>query len=291
MEVLDARLQALGTRGIIATIIILWIVVIVSDLTTGPQLSFTLFYLMPIGLAAWYLGWRGGWAMALVGTLAWFLCDLLNGIVWTSQLVRYWNTAVRGGVFLVVAYAISMLSEQLEHEKELARTDALTGLSNWREFAELAVRELARARRYKTPVTLAYFDVDNFKTINDTLGHEAGNTFLREIALVLKQAFRITDVIARMGGDEFVVLLPDQSQDGAEVAISKVRSELAALCAQYQARPGFSIGVVTAIVAPTHVEDLVKVADNLMYEVKGEGKSGCRFALFAADRSETAGVD
>lgn len=281
VEELDARLEALGTRGIIGVIIVLWILVIGSDLNTGPQLSFTLFYLMPIGIAAWYLGWRAGLAMALFGTFAWFVGDIVNGIAWTSQPVRYWNTAVRAGVFLVVAYAIAMLRYVIEEERDLARTDPLTGVSNWRHFSELAIRELSRARRYKKPIALAYVDVDNFKAVNDTLGHEAGNAVLRDIASAMTKSLRLTDVIARVGGDEFVLLLPDQGMEGAKAALAKVNHDLDAVREKYARSVGFSIGVIVATEAPAHVEALVQSADALMYQVKASGKSSIDFAILA----------
>lgn len=279
-----------GTRGIIATIIVLWIAVITADAVTGPQLSFTLFYLMPVGIAAWYLSWRAAVIMALFGTFAWYVGDVVNGVAWTTQSVRYWNTFMRGGIFLVVAYAIAMLRYVLSHERDLARTDSLTGVSNWRHFSELAIRELSRARRYKKPITLAYIDVDNFKTVNDTRGHEAGNLILREIAVALQSTLRLTDVVARVGGDEFVVLLPDQDQSGAEVAIEKLRHSLISVSEKHRNMVGFSMGVVTADPAPADIEVLVHAADNLMYDVKTGGKAGCKFAVLEGDRTESAGV-
>jgi diguanylate cyclase (GGDEF)-like protein len=279
VEWIDARLQGWGARGIIATIGVLWILVIVADYVTGPQLSLTLFYLMPIGVAAWYLGWRAGLAMALFGTATWFLSDLANGMAWSSEGVRYWNTAVRGGVFLVLAYVIAMLRHILDQERDLARTDSLTGVSNWRHFSELAEREMSRARRYRKPISLAYIDVDDFKKINDTDGHMAGDELLRLIAKALGGAMRLTDVVARVGGDEFVILLPDQDQAGARTAIDKVQSALDALADSHDNRIGFSIGVVTAAEAPQHVETLVKAADSLMYGVKAGGKCNGVFQL------------
>jgi diguanylate cyclase (GGDEF)-like protein len=227
--------------------------------------------------------------MAILGAVAWLVGDVLNGMQSASVGVRLWNVSVRGGVFFVTAYSISMLRYAFYHERELARTDALTGTSNWRDFCEVAGREIARAQRSKLPMTLAYFDIDNFKIVNDTAGHDEGNVILREVADTLKRTVRTADVVARIGGDEFVVLFPDQNQDGASAAIRKTRVELDALCGRYNDAIGFSIGVVTAIVAPENIDALVQAADALMYEVKADGKSGCRFALYAGAPSRPEG--
>jgi diguanylate cyclase (GGDEF)-like protein len=256
------------------------VLVLAADFGTNPRLTFTLFYLAPIGIASWYLGWRAGLLMAIFGSLVWPLGDYLTNDDTTSA-IRFWNGAVRSGVFLVIAYVIGMLRHVLDHERELARTDALTGVPNWRHFSELAARELSRARRYRRPISLAYIDVDNFKHVNDTLGHEAGNEVLREIAVALQSSLRLTDMVARVGGDEFVVLLPDQGSDGAATALAKVRRDLTALCerSHRHASIGFSIGVITALNAPAEIETLIHAADALMYGVKSEGKADCRFGL------------
>ena len=279
---MDARLREWGARGIIATIVMLWIAIIVADYVTGPQFSLTLFYLIPVGIAAWYLGWRNAVLNAVLGTLAWYAVDYTNGMSYSAEAVRYWNTIIRLGVFLVMGYALAMLRYVLNHERDLARTDSLTGVSNWRHFSELATRELSRARRYRKPITLAYVDVDNFKRVNDSRGHDAGNAVLCEIAAVMQNTFRLTDVVARAGGDEFVILLPDQDQKGARVAIEKVERALGAMTDASNGVIGFSFGVVTANSAPMDVETMVQAADALMYDVKEAGKSGSRYSELEA---------
>jgi diguanylate cyclase (GGDEF)-like protein len=140
------------------------------------------------------------------------------------------------------------------------------------------------------PITLAYVDIDNFKAVNDTLGHDAGDALLRSVAKSLTGSLRITDIVARVGGDEFVFILPDQDQDGARIALSKVQRELGDLVLRSNATIGFSIGVVTALPAPNAVETMVQAADALMYQVKQEGKSGARFAMLEGSGAERRGT-
>jgi diguanylate cyclase (GGDEF)-like protein len=111
------------------------------------------------------------------------------------------------GMFLVVVVVLSSLRGAWEREKIHARTDSLTGVSNARAFFEVAAVELARARRYQRPFTIAYLDLDNFKQVNDRFGHEVGDDLLQIVARTLREGSRASDFVARMGGDEFVVLL------------------------------------------------------------------------------------
>ncbi len=289
VEWLDARLSTRSPRAIAWIIVALWVVVVIADVTTGPQLALSLFYLAPIGIASWYLGWHAGLGMCAFGTIAWYTADLLTGLDVTTHAIRFWNTSIRASIFLIVTYSLAMLRYRISVEGDLARTDALTGLSNWRHFSELSTRELARAKRYGTPVTLAYLDLDNFKRVNDSMGHEAGDALLRDIGDVLRRGLRVTDIAARVGGDEFVIMFPDLDRDRAEHAVAKVNAGLQALCRRAP-ELGFSIGVVTATHPPQDVELLVRAADSLMYEVKAEGKGRVRFAAFAGPTVTAGGI-
>ena len=107
-----------------------------------------------------------------------------------------------------------------------SRSDPLTGVANSRVFLELLKREIARARRYKRPLTLAYLDLDNFKSVNDILGHAMGDKVLQTVVSTVNANIRVTDVVGRLGGDEFVLLLPETDMQGARSGRSCVRSEV-----------------------------------------------------------------
>jgi diguanylate cyclase (GGDEF)-like protein len=119
--------------------------------------------------------------------------------------------------------AISLKNAQEYHRlKEMAVTDGLTGIFNYKGFRDFIQRELQRAKRYKKPLSLIMIDVDSFKAINDSLGHQAGDYVLRELAGCLKSSVRNSDIVARYGGDEFAVLLPETEMGKAEVLVKRM---------------------------------------------------------------------
>lgn len=122
---------------------------------------------------------------------------------------------------MIVTTTLSALKQSLLDAHHLPRRDPLTKALNNRGFVELAERELYRATRPGHALTIAFMDVDNFKTINDTFGHSAGDILLATIVESLRLHTRKSDLIGRVGGDEFVILLPDTGQDAARVIVSK----------------------------------------------------------------------
>jgi diguanylate cyclase (GGDEF)-like protein/PAS domain S-box-containing protein len=166
-------------------------------------------------------------------------------------------------------------SALLEAEKKLARCDALTGLANRRAFYERAEQERKRAARYRRPISLAYVDLDNFKQVNDTHGHEAGDQLLINVAKVLG-TLRSDDMAARLGGDEFAVLLPEAGDAAAAFVIHKLQRMLTAAMHEKNLPVTFSIGLVTFDPVPENTEQMVQKADDLMYEVKKHGKNAIR---------------
>ena len=276
---LDARLQRCTPTQIAWVAAALWLIVISADILTGPQVALSIFYLAPIAIVTWYLGWHAGLGMAAFGTMAWFATDFTTARHLVSIPVRFWNAAVRGSIFLVFTYSLAMLRHRISVERTLARTDALTDLPNWRHFSELALHELAVSRRYRRPVSVAYLDVDNFKSVNDNQGHDVGDALLSELAAVMRGALRVTDIVARVGGDEFVILLPEQDRAGAQHAVLKLQAALEPLCVKFDG-VGFSIGVVTAERAPHRLEPFVKAADSAMYNAKTNGKAVARYDMY-----------
>jgi diguanylate cyclase (GGDEF)-like protein/PAS domain S-box-containing protein len=165
------------------------------------------------------------------------------------------------------------LQAALESEKNLSRIDFLTGIPNRRSFFQALTTESRRARRYRRPMTVAYIDVDNFKQVNDGLGHAVGDELLKTIGKGLETTLRETDTAARLGGDEFAILLPETDADSASVVMAKVQAGLDKAMQQRNWSVSFSVGVVTFTTAPGSAEEMVQRADELMYEVKRKGKS------------------
>lgn len=174
--------------------------------------------------------------------------------------------------------------KRLETEREQeARHDSLTGLHNRRSLFESLPLALARVKRTKAGMALLFIDLDEFKEINDTLGHHAGDEFLREIASRLMQHVRQTDMVFRLGGDEFTVLLENLS-DPTTDALALAQKLLSVIqapweCAGHTCRAGASIGIAVSAASDSETADaLISRADSAMYAAKQGGKSRVRLA-------------
>jgi len=171
---------------------------------------------------------------------------------------------------------------RLRRVEALSVTDDLTQLYNSRYLNQVLRREAKRASRSGRPLSLLFMDLDGFKGINDSHGHLSGSRALVEAAVVIRGCARETDVVARFGGDEFAIILPDTGSEGASAVGDRVRERLAAH--PFLAGDGLSIrltasvGVATLPDVAASAEELVRAADMAMYQVKESGKNGVRIA-------------
>ena len=179
------------------------------DFFSGTELRVFPLYYAPISLLAWNAGRAGALIAALTSAAVWLVCNAVAGLEYSSTPIWIANTLVLALSFAVVGHLIASLKAALVRERALSRIDPLTSLHNRRAFIEEGGRILALCRRKKHPVTLAYLDLDNFKAVNDTQGHDAGDELLRGMADILRASTRPSDLSARLGGDEFVLLLAD----------------------------------------------------------------------------------
>lgn len=203
--------------------------------------------------------------------------------------LTYWSGLLaRITPMLLVAYLTTMLSADIRYAlsriKLLSETDELTGLPNMRAFSPLLERESVRSLRYSHPYSILMVDSDNLKQVNDTYGHEAGNRLLRHVVHQIHGVLRAADVMARYGGDEFIVLLPETDAAGARGVAERMHEALKTAL--------FSVNgkVVTATVSvgissyPDHGEDvqrLVEKADQAMYQSKERGRN--TYTAYAVD--------
>lgn len=262
---LTARIRE---RSAQLTACVLAIVITVADYLTGPYLAFATFYLVPVAIMAWYASrvWALGFAVAV--TVAGIVARALNPGVVSAAIV-----VVNGLLhFVLFVFAILLIEAERSARARVARlstTDPLTGMLNRRAFADLGQDRLAQAARSGLPVTLVYTDLDDLKTRNDEHGHEAGDRMITTFADAMAGTFRETDLVTRIGGDEFCCLLADTDQVAAEVALARLQAVVALIgpepvCA--------SMGAVTVVpTADTAITDLIHEADALMYEAKLAG--------------------
>jgi diguanylate cyclase (GGDEF)-like protein len=219
-------------------------------------------------------GRGGAAAVAALALLLYAAAELLGA----GRLVRLLFFAA--AAVLALAYRAS-----LERESRLARTDHKTGIANDRQFAERAAAEVRRARRFNRPLSLLMIDVDDFKEVNDSRGHAAGDSLLEAVGATLVATTRSLDLAARLGGDEFAVLLPETDGPAARAATEKVQRRLRELARSEGWPVTFSIGVMTSCAESSGaltVEGLKLGADGLLYEAKRAGKDSARFGLLEA---------
>lgn len=250
------------------------------DYQTGNEFSFSLFYLIPISLTAWYADRRTGIFISILSAAAWLLADVYAGEDYSHPIIYFWNTLIRFGFFIIVAWLMSELHKTQKAVETLARTDHITGVINSRYFHELLEIELSRSARYKRPFTLVYLDLDNFKQVNDRFGHDEGDNLIRFVTDDIKRQLRNTDIVSRLGGDEFAILFPEAGQSEAEVIMFKIYSHLTEQLRQKYPFVTFSAGAVTFIAAPSSTAETIKIADDLMYSVKNSTKNGVKYSLY-----------
>lgn len=224
---------------------------------------------------------RFGLIIAFACALMAFLVDLsVNG--YSINFINYgWDFFSSAVIYSLIAFLLSDLIRARQREHELARTDPLTGAMNVRAFYELAETEIDRAGRYDRPFTVAYIDVDNFKFINDTLGHGMGNRPLCTLVTSIKRRVRKTDIVARLGGDEFAILLPEADQKTAQMVMGEIQNHLTDEIHKNNLSATFSIGVLTFTKMPPTVEKMIEAADTLMYTVKQKEKNSIAYSIYA----------
>jgi diguanylate cyclase len=185
-------------------------------------------YLLPIVMAAVTLGWRGTLVVFLVACAAWLALVAGNGGLDGPVPVLFARILGQLGPFALVAYLTQRLASAIINARrqlaDLAERDTLTGLVNQRSFRELLQREHASRESGNSGYSLLMVDIDSLRVVNEASGREAGDAAVRNVAEAIKRTIRNTDLAARFGGDEFVVLLPDASPQVAEIVAQRIRN-------------------------------------------------------------------
>ena len=248
------------------------LVVIASALTLGKPV--TLAQVALIGACTLFLDWQvGGKDMA--------------------RLAFWGGYAAQLAPVVLVAYITTMFSADIRYglsrAKLLSETDELTGIFNMRGFVATANRLFAQAQRYERPASFLMVDADHLKQVNDQHGHEAGNRLLKHVVKALQAQLRFTDVPARYGGDEFVVMLPDTPARGALEVAERIRRAIEE--APFSADTGrvlctVSIGVATYPEDGRTMDALLARADRALYLAKEGGRN--RVARYQAEAAASA---
>ena len=248
------------------------------DRGTESRLSLSLLYLLPVTACAWCGGFSDGILLSLGGSVAWHLVDLAENPSLPPSF-RVWNGVIRFGTLALMSSLVSRLRTSIVRERLLARTDALTGAANGRTFYEAAEAEAERSRRGDRPLTLAYFDLDNFKQLNDRLGHAAGDEALRCVVHTIQLHLRNADLLARLGGDEFALLLPETGSEGATALLTRLQEHLTRELGRKDLPVTLSVGAVTFLRPLADIDLMVQRVDALMYGAKRRGKDRIEHAI------------
>jgi diguanylate cyclase (GGDEF)-like protein len=274
--ILAAILVAFGKRLPASVLVLLGplgaALIAVAVGTTDGAGDGAILYIWPVLWQAYFFGRRG--AILIVVWVALVQALALVYLPGTDAYFDRWldvvaSVAVVAGVVELLATRNRLLVERLVAE---ARMDNLTGLLNRRGFAERAGAELARSRREASWLGVASFDLDHFKAINDEYGHEIGDQVLVKVSEFFRAEMRESDVLARMGGEEFTALLPGDSTEQATALAERVRAKLEASEGSGLPSVTVSVGVVSAI-GPDDLDTLLRDADRALYEAKFSGRN------------------
>ena len=251
---------------VLLTLLVYW-----ANALTPPAARLGILYIVPVLLVTWTDGLRWG-IVAGIASIA-----LRETVAWDQMPADTplgWRIANGASYVAVVAVAMAGLQTLRRSQAQLAQLviqDQLTNVLNARAFSERLGQELDRNRRYPRPLALLYMDLDNFKVINDTHGHQTGDAVLRLVADAMRSSVRHADVVGRLGGDEFAVLMPETDAPLADAAAKRL---VAGLRNVFKGTPNVSasIGVVSCTATDASTDDLLRRADQAMYDAKKMGK-------------------
>jgi diguanylate cyclase (GGDEF)-like protein len=257
--------------------------IVVAEYATQYELGLGSFYLLVILAVGWFCGLPWATLFAFLAMFAQVEIGRSDHGALADPVAFYVGNANRLFAYLLVAWLISIIRVLYHRENEMARVDYLTHIPNKLGFDEQLKIEIARHRRDRNPFAVAYIDCDNFKSVNDTRGHAAGDRVLKVVAETARANLRVTDVFARLGGDEFAVILPGTGEFAALQAMNKLRKVLATVVEKNHWQVTFSIGVGVFLDAPESTDDVISFSDGIMYQVKTSGKNKVLHRVYVSE--------
>ena len=241
----------------------------VCDNLTGRTFSVGFLYVGAAVVVTWLGTMRSAMLVAALAVTESLLADLMGS--WDLTRTMVLNAATSFGVMLFIVWIISSLRRSLIQQRHLAMVDPLTGALNRRSFSIAADRERLRAARTGLPVSMAYLDLDDFKGVNDRHGHKAGDHLLRIFAETVSSSIRGTDIFARIGGDEFIVMFPETGARDAISVVQRITRTIGDHCCTEDERISASVGIMTFQYPPATVDAMISEADRMMYQAKSVG--------------------
>ena len=259
--------------------------IIAFRIATDAEFDFVTLLVLPVLVITWIGGKRNGLFMAILASAMWLAGDIASERQYSAQWIPWVNALTHLITYSLAALLATQVRLQFEREHERATRDALTGLHNRRAFLDVGVSEVERTKRYAHPLAVVILDLDDFKQLNDTNGHDVGDAALRATAGALRGISRSNDRVARLGGDEFAILLVEIGYEAAVEAGRKISIAVNTALQDFPPVRG-SIGLAWFGEADRSFSAMLKIADELMYEVKKSGKDNVcsrRFPEINAD--------
>ena len=259
-------------RPIVAAAVLLSLAVAYLDLTLKTDVEITYLQFVSVAMVAWLVPrrWSVFFAMAVAALQ---VPAMASGVGSVTTLVA--NVSLTLGTFVFSALAVNELAGALRTVGHLARFDALTGVRNADYFKSTMDAELLRSRRYGRPFSVAFIDIDDFKTVNDTLSHRVGDKVLAALAASVSAGIRAGDVLGRVGGDEFALLLPEIGLADARALLERIAAGVSVLAGSRGWPVSISVGVTSLgdeVDEMCSGQDLLEFADALMFRAKRETK-------------------
>ena len=266
-------MSPVGRRALVLSAAVgLTAVIYAANLLTPPAVRLGLFYLVPLLFVTWYENALWGGVFTLGAMALRLMVELEQQAPVKSLPVALLNQLAFAVVSGIAIFAFAHVRRAQLRLQNLATHDALTHVLNARSFSQRVTQELERNRRYRHPLALLYLDLDDFKAVNDTHGHQTGDAVLRLVADAIRRAVRGADVVGRLGGDEFAVLMPETPGPEADAVAQRLS---AGLSTAFRGSPTVtaSIGVVSCAGTTAGTDDVLRSADQAMYEAKKAGKN------------------
>lgn len=279
LNIIIKRINKVNKKRLAALMLCLQLLIFYADYLTGPLVPFSHFYIIPIVTAAFFLGSYWAYFIALLASTSELMVfkQLLVSFNLGPVILDFASNTV---IFFTIAFLSRQLSVLLATLEQLASEDTLTKANCGRYFYDAGNAEMARSFRYKHPLTLAFIDLDNFKEVNDTQGHQKGDELLILIASAIKSDLREGDLLGRLGGDEFAILLVRVDQDQAKIIIGRMTENLLNSIAPYNTKVTFSIGVATYMAdKQSNIDELIIIADSAMYFIKKTTKNSIHYVI------------